>query len=116
MVLLHPQATDRATQETGRRIAQHRKKSRFSSSSPSSFSLPRLRPLLFFFSFSSFSLPRLRPLEIGWRQSKSIITSRFRVVMDGNNCYLAIPPGSGRSMYRSTGGLINKAQKRKGNG
>ncbi|RRT47990.1 hypothetical protein B296_00049104 [Ensete ventricosum] len=55
---------------------------------------------------SSFSLPRLRPLEIDLRQSKSIVTDRLRVVTDGNNRYLAVPPDSRRSAYQSTDRLI----------
>ncbi|RRT46932.1 hypothetical protein B296_00051378 [Ensete ventricosum] len=46
------------------------------------------------------------------RRSKSTVTDRFRVVTSGNNCYLAIPPGSGRSTYRSAGGPIHTARYR----
>ncbi|RWW07321.1 hypothetical protein BHE74_00014861 [Ensete ventricosum] len=37
-------------------------------------------------------------------------TERYAQVTSGNNCYLAIPPGSGRSAYRSAGGPIHTAR------
>ncbi|RWW39429.1 hypothetical protein BHE74_00055248, partial [Ensete ventricosum] len=95
-----------------RRITRRRKKSRFSSSSPSSsFSLPWLRLLLFFFSLFFFLPPSAkRPLEIGRQWSKSTVTDRFRVVMDGNNRYLAVIPSSEQSAYQSADEPVCPAQ------
>ncbi|RRT54033.1 hypothetical protein B296_00049434 [Ensete ventricosum] len=51
-----------------------------------------IRVLLFFLLF--FFLP------------PSAETARNRPATDGNNRYLAVPPGSGRSTYQSAGGPV----------
>ncbi|RWW88627.1 hypothetical protein BHE74_00002475 [Ensete ventricosum] len=71
--------------------------------------------------FSLFFLSQLIPPVIGHQSLKSTVTARQRSTMVEINCYRlissgngaetaqAVPPGSGRSAFRSAGGLVHTA-------
>ncbi|RWW39157.1 hypothetical protein BHE74_00055541 [Ensete ventricosum] len=57
-------------------------------------------------------LPLLLSPSLGLDRSKSTIIDQFCVVTAGNNHYLAVPPGSERSTYRSAGEPIHAVRYR----